>query len=146
MASTFNTSGRLAPKPQRDIHFWLSYDCLIKAGLNKDGMQVMDEKGQVTCRQCLGFAHSIKNCSTVRRIENFKQFNQLAKTFFAQFQRKQIDRDLDDWETKITDEEVIETWPVKTALQEFLTSKKTIAARKKFDMVDSDAHSLSLFV
>jgi hypothetical protein len=53
---------------------------------------------------------------------------------------------LEDWETKISDEEVIETWPVKTALQEFLTSKKTIAARKKFDMVDSDAHSLSLFV
>jgi hypothetical protein len=36
--STLNTSGRLAPKPQRDINFWLSYDCLVKAGLNKDGM------------------------------------------------------------------------------------------------------------
>ena len=86
--SNDNSMGRLKPKPQRPSKFWLSFIGLKRAGLNNAGKLIMEEKAQVTCRQCCGFGHSLKNCATTRRIENFKQYNVLSKTFFAQFQRK----------------------------------------------------------
>lgn len=75
----------------------------------------------------------MKNCSTTRRIENFKQFNLLSKSFFAQFHRKSIDRDL---ESEERDAEGNQIWPVVPGLLEFLGSLKTQNARLTFQLVD----------
>ena len=42
--------GRLAPKPLRNMKYWLSFECLINSGLNPDGIKLMNDRGQVTCR------------------------------------------------------------------------------------------------
>jgi hypothetical protein len=75
----------------------------------------------------------MKNCSTTRRISNFKQFNLLSKTFFAQFQRKVMEIDIEHPAKNYLNEEL---WPVVPALNEFLLSTKTIKARKTYPLVN----------
>ena len=76
----------------------------------------------------------MNNCATTKRIENYKLYNKLSKSFFSQYQRLSTGRKADD------------VWPMVDACTDFLSAETTMKSRNDHKEVEEEAFALRKFV